>query len=296
MKNILTIILSILLFSACEKDITLDLPEGNEQVVVDGYVENGLPPYVILSRTQGYFDPIGQGTLNNLPVSGATVIISNGSDTVQLTEVDTVINGTSISGFYVALDSITLAPTMLGIPGTTYHLTVITAAGEVLTSIAKLQQPIALDSTWFQIQEGKDSLGFAWARLSDPDTLENCYRWFAQRAGEDDYFIAPFGSSFEDKFINGQSFNFAYNRGTIQNSTAEEDNNDEAGFFKKGDTIVVKFCTVDRGTYEFWRDAENQLGSNGSPFAVPSNVKSNIKGGRGIFATYTATYDTIYAQ
>lgn len=295
-KNLLLLVISVVMISSCEKNIDLDLPPIDQKVVVEGYVENGLPPYVILSRTEPYFDPIGQNTLNNLPVRGASVFMSDGIDTIKLTEIDTSVNGVSLGGFYVALDSVTFLPTMLGTPGTTYYLNIITNSGEQLSASAKLPLPVALDSTWFKVQEDLDSLGWAWARLTDPDTLGNSYRWFAKRLNKDDFFIAPLGSIFEDRFINGQSFNFPYLRGMIQNSEAKEDNNEEAGFYKKGDTIVVKFCTTDFATYEFWRDAENQVSSNGSPFAVPSNVKSNISGGRGLFATYTASYDTIIAN
>lgn len=286
----------ILALAACERDITIDLPDGEQSVMVEGYVETGLPPYLILSRTQPFFDPIGQNTLNNLPVSGAEVTLSDGVDTVKLLEIDTVINNFAIRGFYIAVDANSGLPVMTGTPGRTYRLEVITGSGEVIRSVAKLQSPISLDSTWFRVQENLDSLGWAWARLSDPDTLGNCYRWMAKRLGKDDFFIPPFGSTFEDKFINGRSFDFAYNRGSIQNSQADEDLNEEAGFFKKGDTIVVKFSAVDFATYEFWRDAENQLGNNGSPFAVPANIKSNIQGGKGLFATYSTTYDTIIAR
>jgi hypothetical protein len=296
MKKLAVLFSALFALSSCEKNIDLDLEAADPKIVVEGYVEDGFTPYVILSRSESYFDPIGQSTINNLPLKGATVLISNGVDTIQLTEIDTTVNGVSVGGFYIALDAVTLLPSMLGVPGTTYHLYVQAPDGEVVTSTAYLAPPVPLDSTWFKVQENKDSLGFVWARLSDPDSLGNYYRWFAKRLGEDDFYIPPFGSSFEDKFINGQSFDFAYNRGSVQNSQAEEDLNEEAGFYKKGDTIVVKFCTIDQGTYQFWRDAENQLGSAGSPFAVPSNIKSNIIGGRGLFATYTASYDTVIAQ
>lgn len=296
MKKYLYILLAVFMLSGCEKNIDLDLEDADQKIVVEGYVENGFVPYIILSRSQNYFDPIGQSTLNNLPVRDAIVTISDGIDTIQLTEVDTSINGVSVGGFYIALDPATLIPTMIGTPGRTYTLNVRSAEGEEVRATALLPLPVALDSLWFKVQENLDSLGFAWAKLKDPDTIGNHYRWFAKRMNKDNFFIPPFGSTFEDKFINGQRFDFAYNRGSIQNSTAEEDVNEEAGFYKKGDTIVVKFCTVDRSTFEFWRDAENQLGSNGSPFAVPSNIKSNVVGGRGLFATYTASYDTIFAQ
>ena len=296
MNKFLFILSAVFILTGCEKNIDLDLEDADSKIVVEGYVESGFVPYVILSRSQNYFDPIGQSTINNLPVRDAIVTISNGIDTVKLTEVDTTINGVTVGGFYIALDPLTLIPTMIGVPGTNYKVHVRSADGEEVTASALLPLPVALDSVWFKVQENTDSLGFAWAKLKDPDTIGNHYRWFAKRLNKDNFFIPPFGSTFEDKFINGQRFDFAYNRGSIQNSTAEEDVNEEAGFYKKGDTIVVKFCTVDRSTFEFWRDAENQLGSNGSPFAVPSNIKSNVTGGRGLFATYTASYDTIIAQ
>ncbi len=296
MRKLLFLLLILLAFGACEKDITVDLPQGSVQVVVDGVVENGLPPYVFLSRSQGYFDPIGVNTLNNLPLRGATVILSDGVDTVQLVEVDTIINGLSIGGFYSALDPDAGQILMIGTPGRTYSLYVTTDQGEEVSAEAILHAPQPLDSLWFQVQGELDSLGWAWARLSDPDTLGNNYRWFAKRLGKDAFFIPPFGSVFEDKFINGRTFDFASSRGAVLNSTAEDDISEEAGFFKRGDTIVVKFCTIDAGTFSFWRDAENQLGGSGSPFSVPSNIKSNINGGLGIFATYSAVFDTVIAQ
>jgi len=260
MKQFLYLIVIAFVFASCEENISLDLPREDPRVVVDGYVETGLPPYVILSRSSLYFDPINPGALN------------------------------------AALDSVTKLPTMFGEEGRTYQLTIITKDKQQLSSTAKLQPHIALDSTWFKVQENLDSLGLAWANLTDPDSIGNCYRWMAKRITKDDLFLAPLGSAFEDKFINGQSFVFNAFRGQIPNSTKPDDIKEEAGLFKKGDTIIVKFCAVDRGTFEFWRDAETQISNNGSPFAVPSNIKSNITGGLGVFATYSPAYDTIIAQ
>lgn len=287
MKKLIFILPILFLAIACEKDISVDLPTPTSKVVVDGYVENGLPPYLILSRNSGYFEPVDSGSLNNNSEKGAIVIVDDGFVRDTMAEIDTIINGNKISGIYIATK-------MFGIAGRNYSLTISTKSGELLSASTKLQGAIPLDSLWFKVQENKDSLGFIWANLNDPDTIGNCYRWFAKRITKDPFFIAPFGSVFEDKFINGKKFDFAYNRGSIQNSTASDDINVESGFFKKGDTVIVKFCTIDHSTFEFWRDAENQLGNNGSPFAVPSNVKSNIKGGLGVWASYNSTLDTLF--
>jgi len=36
------------MFTACEKDITVDLPESEEQIVVEGYITPGAPPIVLI--------------------------------------------------------------------------------------------------------------------------------------------------------------------------------------------------------------------------------------------------------
>ncbi len=153
-----------------------------------------------------------------------------------------------------------------------------------------------LDSVWFQVQPGLDTLGWAWATLNDPPVAGNSYRWFAKRLGKDDDFIAPLGSVIEDKFFNGLYFDFAYNRGQVPNSTAEDDENEEAGYFKVGDSIVVKFASITEQSFDFWRAAETQASSNGNPFGSPAPLKSNIEGALGIWEGFSFTLDTIVAQ
>lgn len=291
MKYILFFIAA--LFISCERNIDLELDDPEPKIVVDGYVESGLPPYIFLSQSSGYFDPVNAGTIVNNAITGAEVFLDDGTDTIRLSEI--TVNGFSISGVYTALDSVSLIPLMTGEPGKTYHLRIYTQDGRFAESVAKLHFPIACDSLWFRLNDGSDSLGLAFARLNDPDTPGNCYRWFAKRMNKDASFIPPLGSVFEDRFINGLEFDFAFGRGQIRNSEAVDDNNEETGLFKSGDTIIVRFTSVDRGVFEFWRDAETQLANSGSPFAVPSNIKSNIKGGTGLFATYSSVYDTIIA-
>ena len=283
------IFLIVCFLASCEKDITVDLPVPESKLVVDGYVEPGLPVYVLLTRNSPYFAPITPNSLVNSFEKGATVTVSDGDSTVQLIELDTIVNNVRVGGLYIALN-------MVGVLNKTYSLTVISSKGETVTASTTLLTPIPLDSLWFKHREDNDTLGFVWAHLSDPADLGNCYRWFAKRMGKDKSFIAPLGSVFEDRFINGQSFDFAYNRGSIQNSTAPDDTGEQAGFFKTGDTVIVKFCAIDRGVYNFWRDAENQIGNQGSPFASPSNVRSNTVGGLGCFAGYSSVYDTVIAK
>ena len=297
--------------SSCEKEITVDLPEYKDKIVVEGHIENGLPPYIVLTKSTGYFEPTDISAFEGLFVHDAVVKISGNSTTVTLEEICTAslpvsylpfiaeylgISVEDLSTFdfcvYTRLDN-----SMTGISGNTYTLT-IEAEGEVLTSSTQVPALVPLDSVWFEVQQGYDSLGFAWGHLSDPDTLGNAYRWFAKRLNvQGENFIAPLGSVFDDKFIDGKSFDFAYDRGHHPNSQEEENYNDEAHMYKTGDTIVVKFCTIDRESFLFFRSLEQGAMSNSNPFGSPTPILSNIsENGLGIWGGYGAVYDTIIAE
>ena len=286
-------LIGVILFSSCEKTVTVKLPEVDDKIVVEGYVQNDFLTVVRLSKTLKFFGSVNVNDVLSTSISGATVIVDDGfiSDTLQELGV--------FGGVY-------FSSRIIGVPGRTYRLSVY-AEGQTLTASTYLPQPIPLDSVWWKVDGLRDSLGFAWAHLSDPDTVGNCYRWFAQRINQytfgddagkqkDTTFYAPLGSVFEDKFINGKSFDFSVARGRLYNSTKADDLNQESFFFKRGDTILVKFCAIDREHFNFWRSEETQVSNNGNAFGSPNPIISNINGGLGIWGGYTTTYDTIYAR
>ena len=57
--------ISIILFS-CQEEITLELPQAETKLVVQAAIENGFPPYVVLTRNQGYFEEFNSDTYPNL--------------------------------------------------------------------------------------------------------------------------------------------------------------------------------------------------------------------------------------
>ena len=57
-RNLILLPLVVLGLSACEKEITVDLPKTEQKLVVEGTIEPGQPPIVLLTRTESYFDPL----------------------------------------------------------------------------------------------------------------------------------------------------------------------------------------------------------------------------------------------
>lgn len=315
----LLIVPIVALLASCEKEISVDLPEVAQKLVVEGTIEPGLPPFVILTRTQGYFDPVDLQSLTHMFVGDAVVMVTSSTGTWPLPSLcsgsltpDQLQAAAAITGLdptllasgniciYTSLD-----PSHVGVAGETYSLRV-EADGRVLTSTTTIPHPVPLDSVWFKLalqRPDDDSLGFAWARLSDPDTMGNYYRWMARRIShradgsvEDPTFISPLGNTFEDKYVNGLTFDFNFIRGRQFYSNQPEDGNEEAGYFKVGDTIAVKFVSIGRREYEFYKSYDENVGSSGDMFGTPMNARTNITGGLGIWAGWGTYHDTIVCQ
>jgi len=67
----------------------------------------------------------------------------------------------------------------------------------------------------------------------------------------------------------------------------------DSNYFKKSDTVTLKFCNIDRATYYFWNTWEFANQSIGNPFSQPGKVLGNISNGAlGAFCGYAAWYRT----
>ncbi|MFN5182366.1 MAG: DUF4249 family protein, partial [Bacteroidota bacterium] len=176
---------------------------------------------------------------------------------------------------------------MVGAAGKTYQLK-IEVNGKTYTSSTTILNAVPLDSLYFSYDIG-DSLGFIKSKFNEPTELGNNYRWFTQRVGKDQNFVTQFGSVTDDKFINGKEFEFIFSRGSTPNSQAEDDKNIERGYFKKGDSVLVKFCTIGPKEFKYFRSYYQNLSSNGNPFSAPATLESNIDNGAiGIWCGYGA--------
>ncbi|HOZ87159.1 MAG TPA: DUF4249 family protein [Bacteroidia bacterium] len=272
-------ILILFFISSCRKDVQLKLPDYTEKIVIEGSIENGSPAVVLLSYSVPYFGDFDFSAPQTAFIHGALVTVTDGTVTDTLKEVDP-----SVGYLY-------LGDNLLGQENKIYTINVTVNGKSFNTSTAILHPP-KLDTAYFQ--QDRDSLGLINQHFSEPAGSGDCYRWFAKRLGRDRVYVAPFNSVFDDKFVDGKSFEFAYNRGRLPNPTGAED--PERGYYKLGDTIVVKFCRIGRNEYEFWNTYYQNKSSNGNPFSAPSNVKSmfsDYKNAFGAFVGYAARFDTI---
>lgn len=284
--HILTVALFTLLFTSCEKDISIDLPKPDEKLVVEGKIETGQFPYIILTKNSPYYETFYTKDLEKYFVHGATVIvseISNGivtkTDTLSELTLDTL--GVKVSA-YISLN-------IKGVVGNTYTLNIITDSQNI-SSTTTIPPSYPLDSVWVKYDEDKSNpdLVRLICRYTDPPALGQNARYFTKRNSEP--FYPGLNSVYDDAVINGTTFDFPLDRGINRNA---EDSFKDYGYFFKGDTVEVKWCNIDRATFNFCRTMEFELGSQGNPFAAPIKIQSNIKGGLGIWAGYSASFKKI---
>lgn len=272
-----------LMMVSCRKEIKIKLPEYKTKLVVEASIETGQTAQVLLSTSAPYFGNVDLSDPTQFFVKGAFVTVSDGIQTDTLTE---LMPGTG----YVYIGT-----KVFGQVGKSYALT-IRVDDKIYTGSTSILNPVPLDSLFFKWEQ--DTLGYCWAHLTEPAGQGNYYRWFAKRYPTDQFFAAPFSSAFDDKFVDGKSFDFGYERPAQPNQQTANAEDDERGWYKVGDTIVVKFCSIGQNEYEFWRSYYSNKSSNGNPFAAPSNIKSTIVGSDvlGSFCGYGTSFDTLVVK
>lgn len=303
-----------LLLTACTKEVKIDIPGFEEQLVIDGSIETGMPPIVILSRSKDIYSPTNIEAFLSGFVTDANVYVSDGTNEYQLNLLcsSDLPPGTEglVAGFLgIPPDQLaqfnicaytSLNTAIWGQAGKTYHLRV-EHDGKEYTGTTHILQPHALDNLWWQEENSTPGYGFSYAQLSDPPGVYDAYKWEVKRInmvnGEpiDGYYKPTFSPVFDDEFFDGKTFNFYYeNPWTSGDQDIEPEHR---GRFRLGDTVVIKFSKIDKGVYDFLYTKVAQALSSGNPFASPMNVKTNLTGGcLGVWAGYSPVYDTLVCE
>ena len=319
------LILSLFIFS-CEEEITLELPSSNNQLVVEGAIESGYPPYVILTKNQGYFDEINENTFSDIFVKDADSVVvwyvndSGEKEIKELKLIPEIISDSLLSSdfpVYTINDINELVNIIedpgnytFSAPGRTYFLE-IHWNNNIYSSSTTIPTPTPLDCLWVEKNETaeKEHKCDIRAIYSDDGSIQNniliktkrLEHWrkdsltgSAVNEPDDMMKIVDAGS---DVLINGESFETYFPRpsenGFPTGKWAAErfsvdENNDS--IFLPNDLVLVKFCQIDEPSLKFWRSLVRQSSTNGNPFAEPTNLVGNINNGLGIWTGYGSVY------
>lgn len=287
--GLVAIIMGVIL-SSCEKTISFRPNDSEPVVVVEASIENGQAPVVILSQSLNYFSQISAELLASSFIRHAIITVSNGTKTHRLKEYKTKVSG-GYTIYYYSTDSSSLNTAFVGEFGKSYTLSVQTDEREytATTTIPILAKKI--DSLWWEDAPNNPNPDkvIVMGRFIDPPGLGNYTRYYTQVQGW--RFFPGFNSVYDDQLTDGTTYNFQIEKGVDRNNSF---NLEEYPFFNRGDSVAVKYCNIDKATFDFWRTMEYSYSNIGNPFASPNKVISNIHGGGlGYFGGYAAQYLSI---
>ena len=310
----LPLLAALSLLNGCTKEVTIDIPGYEEQLVIDGQIETGQPPFVLLAKSKEVYAPTDLSAFLNGFISGAIVTVSDGTTTVQLDELCSDNLPAGSEEIAAAMFGITVAElanyhicaytsfntAIWGQVGKTYTLTV-TYEGKTYTAETSIVQPTSFENLYWKAEPGTPNHGYSWVTLSDPPNQYDAYRWEMKRINTnpdgstvDAGYTKPFSPVFDDEFLDGLTFDFFYEN---PKATGPNYPDEYRWMYPIGDTVVIKLSKMDRYVYDFFEKKYTQLSTAGNPFATPTNIPNNIKGGAlGIWAGYSPSFDTLVCQ
>jgi hypothetical protein len=155
-----------------------------------------------------------------------------------------------------------------------------------LTASTAIPEHVPLEYIKFQKPSGTvaDSLMELRTFVKDPANSSNFYRYFT--AVDSGPLLAPLSSVFHDQIFDGQEFEFPLSKAEPLD---EEIDHSVYGYFTLGDTVTLKWTTIDQEHFDFWNTLEfNRI--NQGPFSSYTKVDFNIAGGIGVWGGYSSSY------
>jgi hypothetical protein len=224
-------------------------------MVVEMYLEEGKPLRCLLSESLPYTDTAIVRPLNN-----ATVVLSDGDtrDTLKFR-----INQDTVTGRFYNYYNDKVVPL-----NTTrnYSLTIRDSTGRVLLgSTGFLQKVIPIDTVLSRPSAANVDTFSVGVSITDPVQVENYYRFVVARK------LHKIHRDITDFVLNDISFN-----GKPFSFYSEAD-------YAKNDTVVIRVYALSKEHYDYLQSTDDARGSNFNPFSQPGRIKSNVRGGIGIF-------------
>ena len=271
-----------LMLGSCQEDLT-NRNDFIPDIIVDGRIESNGYPRVFLTRNIPYYVNIDSTDIIYLVLRQAKVTVSDGVNS----EILTLMYDKKIFPPYYYQGT-----EFLGQAGNTYQLT-INYGTDTLTATTTIPNPVMPDSVWFQPKSDEPDKGQVLVKIHDNSNEKNFYKIYTLIKGEQKDYTPALISNFDDQMFNGEVHTFYLDKGPETYLNLK----DKDFSFSKNDTISVKLCTLDKTSFDFWWSYQNGIANGANPFASSFHeVKSNIKGGLGVWSGFGTTVKQIVAK
>ena len=274
MKILYLVFILFLIVSSvsCTREDYIKNIEGESRVVVEGWIEQGDVPQVILSRSIPVNASIDSTTILNYFIRSAKVTVSDGLNE----EVLSLKSDASRIPPYVYYGS-----KIIGKVGQSYSLKIeyLDQIIEAKTSIPNL---VAIEKAEYRKKTQTDTIGYVYLDFIDPIVDKNYYQIATRVEGEELLFVPALYGNLNDVNFVSAAVSLQVSRGIYVLSKEKF-----KPHFVDGDLIYVKLRTMSKTGFDFWNSWQNEIINGRSPiFPANTSLKSNIKGGLGIWEGY----------
>lgn len=262
-----------LMFTSCDNSY---LESDNiEELVVEGWIENGHAPVVMVSSTLPVSStPQPLSDINEHILRYAEVYIEHNGEREYLTA--RLTDRFTIGNYFTS-------PSLRGVPGESYHLHVKWLDFEA-SAVCTIPEPVAIDTVYMEKTVDDTSYVAKMIFHNDPEA-GRFYQTFRRsgnvsKAYEAVNFSTLDGATADSVVV--ETFTKPVNFSTLTNSATDS----RDIHFHPGDTVALKLATIERPMFDFWKDFSNKASSSGGVLSAPKNIKGNVTGAIGYWAGY----------
>lgn len=272
MRLVYFLLLIVMVVSACEETVELDINNSEPVFAVEGLVTDQLRNhYVRVTESVDFYADNGSN-----PIDNAVVTVSDGTNTFDFDHNPSQIVETE--GYYFSR----LA--FRGEVGKTYDLRV-EVGGNVFTATDELFPVAPIDTLTSIINDDE---------FDDPETPGYFYEILfniTEPQETDDYYLFKFYRN--DTLLQDDTNDIYFSNDDLlaENISGVP----TAGFFRRFDTGTVEVYSISNSAFIYFNDLTNLLNSDGGLFgAPPVNPRTNIRGGAlGYFQTSSVDSESL---
>lgn len=272
----------LLLFVACREE----MQESHEEMVVEGWIESGGAPVVLLTRT--FVVELGKYADGEASVvlPWGKVKVSDGTDEVILT-------GDYDERYFPPFIYTTSPSRMRGVPGRTYHLTV-EYGDRVVTAQTTIPMPDTLEALTVTPCADVDSMYQVTAYFEDNPATEDYYLFLTRIFNRETRFYPSFLGVMDDSRLASQVKQVVHPG--IHFFTSN--NNKYRPYYHETDSVQIKFAKIDATTYRIHKAYSEMVSLSSNPiFPSDLSMPTNIEGGLGFWCGYAVTkYNVVIAD
>ena len=275
LRHISAVGMLLLCLTGCAE---VGLPQPVPQIVVEGWIEDGYNPIVMLTTTV----PIGESVtdlkeLEKFVINWGKVTISDGEKSV-------VLSGRRNNDYFPPY--IYTTSSMTGQAGKTYTITV-EYSGRTVTAQTTIPEDVPLEYIRVAASEENPDNFQLVGGLKDNRNSKDYYKFFVKVSGKDSTYISSFLGLTDDDILKDKTETAEL---PINNGSRRSDQR-MTTYFTAKDRVIVKFCTLDQTSWQYWNDFEEIQSLSRNPFfPVSTSIRSNVKGGLGYWAGYGSRY------